>query len=532
MSPEETRVALVEAGQIRELFTERVKEKGLAGNIYKGRVMRVLPGMQAAFLDLGLEKAAFLYVDDIVRDHPVYDLDLIDEGERLGVAELDEDAAAPEGAAGDEDDEDENGGNGKPAAAEPRKERPKRPTSRRQAAPNQSIEELIKPGQELLVQIAKEPMGTKGARITSHISLPGRYLVFMPTIDTVGISRRIGEEKDRKRLRRLVQAMKPEGTGFIVRTAAAIKTDEEIEADILGLLRTWKRIQEKFASSKAPAAIHEELDLGERILRDTLNESVTRIIVDDKEEYERIVDHLADVGASTVEALLYQEREALFDRYGVEIDIHEALSRKVWLPSGGYLIIEQTEALTAIDVNTGKFVGKRNQEETILKTNLEAVEEIVHQLRLRNIGGIIILDLIDMEIADNRERVYRALNDAMRRDKARSTVSRISELGLIEMTRKRTRESLAHQLCEPCPYCEGRGIIKSRESIAYEILRDLRRELRGKRRQKYKLRVHPLIAETFENGEEASLRAIETKMNKKIEIEAVPKFHHEQYEIL
>ena len=488
----ETRVALIENGHIAELYIERNRERGIVGNIYQGKVIRVLPGMQAAFVDIGLEKAAFLYVADV-----------LDEMEAV-----------------------EQFVDGQPQHARPAdgsEEGPVLPP----------IEELLDEGEELLVQIAKEPLGTKGARITSHISLPGRHLVYMPTVDHIGISRRIENEEEKDRLRGIIEAIRPPGTGFIVRTAAEGKSDEDLLADMEFLVGLWQDISRRRENRSAPTLIHSDLDVTSKVLRDILTEDVDRIVVDSQVEYDKIVAFIDTFMPKLKYVIdLYDSEEPIFDAFGLEVEIARALGRKVWLKSGGYIIIEQTEALTAIDVNTGRFVGKHNLEDTILKTNLEAVKEIAFQLRLRNIGGLIIIDFIDMEKEAHREKVHSALEEALRIDKAKTNILKISELGLAEMTRKRVRESIGRTLCEPCPYCEGKGYIKSRTTMVYEIFRELRREIRNLPGYRLTLLVHPDIAARLYDEERFGIEELERRFEKQIQITARPGFHQEQFEIV
>lgn len=488
----ETRVALLESGHIAELYIERNRERGIVGNIYKGRVIRVLPGMQAAFVDIGLEKAGFLYVADVL-------------SEMEAVEQFIEGAQARK--------PQENG------------------SDEGEAYP--PIEELLQEGQEILVQVAKEPIGTKGARITAHISLPGRHLVYMPTVDHVGISRRIEEEEEKNRLRRLVEAIRPEGTGFIVRTAAEGKSEPDLRADMDVLVALWREITGRRERSGAPCLIHSDLDVTSKVLRDILTEDVRRIVVDSPREHQKIVNFIATVMPTmAIPVELYSDHEPIFDAFGLEVEIARALGRKVWLKSGGYIIIEQTEALTAVDVNTGRFVGKHNLEDTILKTNLEAVKEVAFQLRLRNIGGLIIIDFIDMEKEAHREKVHSALEEALKLDKAKTNILKISELGLVEMTRKRVRESIGRTLCEPCPYCEGKGSIKSRTTMAYEVFRELHRELKGLPGYRVTLLVHPDVAALLSDEERHGIEELENRYQKQIAINARPGFHQEQFEIL
>ncbi|MFO7812040.1 MAG: Rne/Rng family ribonuclease [Pelovirga sp.] len=486
----ETRVALLEGGHIAELYIERERERGIVGNIYKGRVIRVLPGMQAAFVDIGLEKAAFLYVADV--------FDEIEQVER----HID----------GDEVVTGQSEGGTSP--------------------PLPPIEDLLKEGQELLVQVSKEPIGTKGARITSHVSLPGRHLVYMPTVDHIGISRRIEGEIERERLRKVVEEMREPGTGFIVRTVSEGKSADDLRQDMEFLVGLWKNISRGVDTVSAPELIHSDLDVTSKVLRDILTEEVQRIVVDDLEEYNKILRFLRTfMPRINYRVDLYEAEEPIFDAYGLEVEISRALGRKVWLKSGGSIIIEQTEALTAIDVNTGRYVGKHNLEDTILKTNLEALKEIAFQLRLRNIGGLIIIDFIDMEKEAHREKVHAALEDALKGDKNKTNILKISELGLVEMTRKRVRESIGRTLCEPCPYCEGKGYVKGKLTIIYEILRELHRELADLPAGPVTLLAHPRIAGLLVDEERSGVDVIEKRFNRSVQINPHPEFHIEQYEI-
>jgi ribonuclease G len=486
-NPIETRVALMEGGAVVELFVERQGEAGgtVAGNVYKGKVMRVLPGMQAAFVDIGLERAAFLYVADI-----------LEELEKFG--EEDEDSEA---------------------------------VKRERDREKERIQDLLKEGQEILVQVAKDPISTKGARITSYVSIPGRYVVLMPTVNHVGVSRRIEESHERGRLKALVNKYRTDGIGFIVRTAAEGRSDEDIKSDVEYLTKTWHTIQSRFNKAKAGSVIFSDLDLSLRAIRDLFGPDVAKVVVDDDAQYEKIkafVDTMLPHRKNDI--VHYTEREPIFEKYQIELAIQEAMGVKVWLKSGGYIIVEQTEALTSIDVNTGKFVGKRNLEDTILKTNLEAAKEIVYQLRLRNMGGLIVLDFIDMNKAQNRDKVYGALRDALRRDKAKSNILKISELGLVEMTRKRTRESLMRILAEPCPYCEGKGYIKSEKTVCADVFRALAKELPTLRDRKITVNVHPAIADRLYDEEREAVEALEKKFNKRITVKKKD-LHREQFEI-
>jgi ribonuclease G len=493
----ETRVALVENGLLGELYIERKQERGIAGNIYKGRVERVLPGMQAAFVNIGLEKSAYLHVSD-VRGTP-------DDLKRLFSGD-----GGREGSR-DRDDEDE--------------EAPSAPGSAR-------IEDLLKEGQEIIVQVTKEPISTKGARTTRYISLPGRHLVFMPTVDHIGISRRISSDKERRRLRDIVESMRPPGSGFIVRTVADGVSEKDLKADMDFLIKLWNEVVRRTESSRCPSLIYNDLDLLLRTVRDLFTPDVERLIIDSRVEYDRIKKFIvAFMPDFTGNIDLYEGSEPIFDGFGIEIEIDRALERKVWLKSGGYLIVDEMEALTAIDVNTGRFVGKKSLEDTITQTNLEAAREVAEQLRIRSIGGMIVVDFIDMDRPSNRDKVTRSFNEFLRRDRAKAAVTRISELGLIEMTRKRTRESLLHHLTEPCSHCEGKGYTKSRRTVAYELLRELRRSGNLIIGDTVYIEVHPDVAQVLASTDRMYLEELEKRLQKRIVIKARGSFHMEDYEI-
>ncbi|MFQ5735364.1 MAG: ribonuclease E/G [Thermodesulfobacteriota bacterium] len=483
-NPFEIRVALVEKGRLSEFYVEKAKERVITGNIYKGKVVRVLPGMQSAFVEVGLQRTAFIHVSDI--QEPYGGLD--------------------------EDEEEEE-----------------REEVRKRAA-NVRIQDILKEGQEILVQAAKEPIGTKGARVTSYVSLPGRHLVFMPSYDKVAISRRISSDKERKRLREIVSRLRKPGHGFIIRTVCEGMGEDDIAADMYFLEKLWESILKKKERVKTPGIVYEELDLTLRTIRDSFSKDIDAVVINSREEYERAVKFITEFMPSlSGRVRLHKGEEDIFDAYGIEIELVDALERKVWLRSGGHIVIDQLEALTAIDVNTGKYVGKKNSDDTILKTNLEAVNEVVYQLRLRNIGGIIVIDFIDMGRAADREKVYNALKEALKIDKARTNILKISELGIVEMTRKRVRESLSQALCEPCPYCEGNGLVKARENIIMEIYRELLREL-PKMKKKAFLYVSPYVADQLRT-EEGVVKDLEKRTGKKIVIKAVERFHQERYEL-
>jgi len=507
----ETRIALCEANALAELHVESGEEHSIVGNIYKGKVLRVLPGMQAAFVEIGLDKAAFMHVSDFWRAPGAEgaeggageggELDLepslaayAEEVDAEPPAAVDEPPAPAEvnGAAaarkatspssdeaGAEDlstdaapaDEPADGdaGDGKPRSQRAREE-----------SPMPSIEEVLTKGQEILVQVSKEPIGSKGARITSHISLPGRYVVYMPTTDHIGVSRRIEEDKERQRLRDIVATGRPKGAGgFIVRTACEGVSKREIVADMRFLARLWTSIVKKSNAASAPALLHADLDIVLRAIRDLFTSDVKQVVVDQPDDHRRVIEFVDSVLQPKLKSRveMYEGIEPIFDHFGIENQVNRALERRVWLKSGGYLVFDQTEALTTIDVNTGRFVGKKTHEETVLKTNLEAARVVIDQLRLRNIGGIIIIDFIDMEKAANRKKVSEALAEAVKRDKARTNILRISELGLVQMTRKRTRDNLRQLVTTPCTTCGGDGRLKSVGALAAEVLRMVRRQV-------------------------------------------------------
>ncbi|HDM09663.1 MAG: Rne/Rng family ribonuclease [Deltaproteobacteria bacterium] len=498
--PYETRVALVENGVVAELHIERRTGQELVGNIYRGRIVRVLPGMQAAFVDIGLERTAFLYVSDVHREFQ--DIEQI-------MLQTQNEGKDQEGI----NQNDFGSGN--------------------KAYTSLPIEDLLQEGQEIMVQIAKEPYGTKGARVTSHISLPGRHLVLMPTLTHIGVSRKIEDTEERERLRSIIREIRPNGMGFIVRTVSEGATKDKLKAEMEFLLRLWDTIRSRMEKTSRPGLLHKDLAISLRAVRDLFTKEVDKLIIDSPEEYESIMEFINTFAPRLKFSVeLYEGEDPIFDAYGIEMEISRALSNKIWLKSGGYIVIELTEALTAIDVNTGSYVGKRNLEETILKTNLEAVKEIAYQLRFRNIGGLIVIDFIDMEKKANRERVFLALKEALSKDKANTNILPMSDLGLIEMTRKRTRENLNRLLCEPCCYCEGKGMLKSRKTICYEIFRELERETPWSAEQEnVYILVNPEIATILKEEEQDSILELEKKINKRLVIIAKEDFHLEQYEV-
>src|SRR5688572_7395027 len=530
-SAHETRVAILEDDQVAEIFIERERSRGVVGNIYKGRVSKVLPGMQSAFVDLGLERDGFLYVTDVV---PAFE-----ELERFETEE--EDAAAgttpPAGGNGD---------------AGQRRDRPSSAGGRRDASslrgqgrgerdrgPEPKIEELLKEGQEIIVQVAKEPLGTKGARLTSHATMPGRFLVFMPTVDHVGVSRKIESREERSRLRGIVREFR-EQTGFagglIIRTAAAGRAKEDIVSDLSYFHKVWTDIRQKAEGSRAPAVVYQEQSLVAKLLRDLLTDDYSAIRIDNDLEYRRVLELIERIMPSLAgKVKLYEKEFPIFEEYGVQAEIDKALRSKVWLKSGGSIVINQTEALVAIDVNTGRYVGKKTAgrlEDTILKTNLEAVKEIVRQIRLRDLGGIIVLDFIDMEEKKNRQKVFQTVEQELRKDRSPSKALQVSDFGLVIITRKRVKQSLERVLTEPCPYCSGSGVIKSSSTICYEILSEVKKvgsELNG---HHVLLRVNPDIARALNEEESAVLKDLKQSLGREIAIRADVQLHHEQFDLM
>lgn len=490
----ESRVAIIENGQPVEIHIEQRSEMRLVGNIYKGEVVRVLPGMQAAFVDIGLERAAFLYVDDIVSEGLI--------------KRVEERYCSEKGEVRDDGCEEHK-------------------FSRRT-----SIEKLIKEKDKILVQIVKDPISTKGARVTTHITLPGRFVVFMPTIDHVGVSHKIADQRERERLRGILTKYSPPNTGFIARTNTEDVKDINIIADMELLIELWNNILKKYEKSDERACIHRDFSLPLRIMRDYCNETVNQIVVDDRDLYREIREFTQLFMPSLAKRIkFYDQKEPLFKTFGIENAISRLLERRVWLRSGGYIVIDQAEALTVIDVNTGKYVGKRNLEETITRINLEAATEIAYQLRLRNIGGIIIIDFIDMNKPASREKVLKRLEAELKHDRVKTTISSISELGLVEMTRKRTTDSIVRQITEPCQYCEGRGFIKSRATVSYEVLREIERAGVTSRTTDIMVKANPTIVEFLHKECKSYLEEIEKKCKRDILIEPEDGYYIEQFEV-
>lgn len=489
----ETRVAVQDGNLLTELHVERRGRRSIVGNIYKGVVTNVLPGMQAAFVDVGLAKDAFLYAGDYTANLGDYERLMLAEGEEEEI-EVDE-------------------------------------VERREASV--PIEDLLRKGQEVLVQVSKESLGTKGARITSFISLPGRYLVFMPLAHHIGVSRRIRDEQERDRLRQIVRGLRPPAGGFIVRTVAEGKGEEEFASDVQFLIRLWEQVQARYNQAPAPSLLHEERDLTFRVVRDLFSSDVDEFLVDAPAAYAKCVGYASSlVPALASRVKLYEGRVPIFEAFGVEKEIEKALRRRVWLKSGGYIVIDQTEALVAIDVNTGKYVGKRDFEQTVLKINLEAVGEIVRQIRLRDLGGLIIIDFIDMEREEHRQQVFRALKKVLAEDKARTNVLEISELGLVEMTRKRVRQDLLSLFCAPCPTCKGSGVVKSDATLVAEIFRKVQAAAAELGGQEIVIRAHPAVAQRLEAEEREGLELLQEAVQRKLSIQPLTSLDREEYEIV
>jgi len=479
VTPQETRVALVENGMLQEVFIERTRRRGLVGNIYKGAVCRVLPGMQAAFVDIGLEKAAFLHASDIA-------------------------------VAVDDENMDQTGS-------------------------GDSITRLLHEGQKILVQVIKDPLGTKGARLTTHVTIPSRYLVFMPEVRNVGVSQRIEDEAERQRLRESVIAARGDENsgGFILRTAAEGASEEAIASDLHFLQRLWSSIQERIEPAGAGDVVHEDLPLVLRVLRDISDADVEKLRIDSRETFQRVENFVSQFTPELAGKLEYYPGERpIFDLYSVDDEIQKALDRKVQLKSGGHLVIDQTEAMTTIDVNTGAYVGHRNLEETIFKTNLEAAQAIVRHLRLRNLGGIIIVDFIDMQAEEHKRQVLRALEKHIERDHANCHISEISNLGLVQMTRKRTRESLEHVLCETCPTCDGRASVKSAETVCYEIFREILREARQFDAEQLLVLASQEVVDLLLDEESTALAELEAFIDKPIKFQVEALYTQEQFDVV
>jgi ribonuclease G len=477
VTPSENRAAVVEQGVVQELYIERTNRRGLAGNIYKGRASRVLPGMQAAFVEIGLDRAAFLHASDIMSA----------PGLETGV----------------------------------------------ETQAFESIRDLVNEGDTILVQVLKDPLGTKGARLTTYVTLPSRFLVYMPQGRGVGVSARIEDEHERQRLRETMKEFAGNHGGWIVRTVAEGAQIEALRADMMFLQRLWEVVRERADRAGPEQIVHEDLPLPLRVLRDLLGEQVERVLVDAPAAHTQMTDFARTFMPALAGRIeFYDGKRPIFDLYGVEDEIERALDRRVALKSGGYLMFDQTEALTTIDVNTGAFVGHRNLEDTIYRTNLEAAVSIARQLRLRNLGGIIIVDFIDMQDPEHRRLVLQSLEQALAADHARTHLSAVSALGLVEMTRKRTRESLEHQLCRPCPSCGSRGFVKTAETVAYQVFREVQRQARQFDFQELLVLAHQDVIELLLDEESAALAELELAIGKPVRLQAEALYSEEQFDVV
>jgi ribonuclease G len=509
----EWRAVLMEHGEILDFLMERQKDSSVnhprVGNIYKGKVLRVLPGMQSAFVDIGYEKAAFLYVDDAYMPTLEEQREMAKKAEEQRLQEQKVGKIIPDELS-------------TYTEAVDMKLRPESAT----------IESFLKEGDEIVVQVAKEPISTKGPRVTRHVTIPGRYVVYMPYIEHTGVSRRIENEDERNRLKEILDTIRPEGIGVIARTAAEGSSYKTLKNDYDMLVKIWKEVQKSFDKKKAPFVCYEDLTFIQRVLRDITDEDVDSIILDTKEGQKEVekfaTKYLPEIKGKTN---YYDESIPIFEKYGIDLEIERGLSNKVYMRSGGSLNIDQTEALVSIDVNTGKFVGRKTLEETILRTNLEAVKEIAYQLRLRNCGGIIIIDFIDMEKIENRQAVYEALLEALKKDRAKTKVLPISDLGLVEMTRKRTRDTLIRVLCEPCPYCEGTGDVKTVLTVCYELVRELTKTIKNSDNKRISIFAHPEVTARLCGEDLDLIETLEEAYGVTLQIRSENSYHIEQYEI-
>lgn len=478
VTPQETRVALVENGVLQEVHIERTQSRGIVGNIYKGKVVRILPGMQAAFVDIGIDRTAFLHASDVVHG---------DDGESRDVD------ASPMTA-------------------------------------------LLRDGQEIVVQVLKDPLGTKGARLTMQLSIPARYLVYVPDSDQIRISQKIENPEDRDKLRDLVSRLAGEegiSRGLIIRTLAESAADDELRLDVQFLKKIWGRVTDGIQQTTAPALIHEDTPLAMRTMRDLVRDNVEKVRIDSRESYQKAVKFARELIPEVVDRIEYYPGERpIFDLYSVEDEIQRSLDRQVPLKSGGYLVIDQTEAMTTVDVNTGGFVGRRNLEETLFKTNLEASQAIARQLRLRNIGGIIIIDFIDMEEPEHRRQVMRALEKSLARDRTPCFVTDMSPLGLVEITRKRTRESLEQVICEPCPTCQGRGVVKTPRTVCYEIFREILREARQFEGAEYLVLASLIVVDMLLDDEATNLAELQGFIGKPVRLQVEPSYRQHEYDVV
>ncbi len=485
---QETRIALIENNKLVEVFVERKFNKGIVGNIYKGKVTKVLPGMQSAFVNIGLDRDAFLYVGDISEN-------ILNIEEFIDEENIEEEKTSTQSEV--------------------------------------HIEDLLREGQEILVQIAKEPIGTKGPRITAHISLPGRYLVYMPTISHIGVSRKIEDEGERERLKQIMEKIRKGTGGYIVRTAAEGMDEEGLKQDVELLQKIWKEIIQKTENSRAPRLIYEELGLLEKVIRDYFTDDTALMLVDNETAYQQAIQFLDKINSRWINRVkLYTKKQPIFELYDIESQIEGALRSKVWLKSGGYIVINQTEALVSIDVNTGRYIGKKSLEETVFKTNKEAVSEIVRQIRLRNLGGIIVVDFIDMEEEEHRKEVLELLENELKKDKSRTNILTIEEIGLVAITRKRVKQSLERELTQVCPYCRGTGRVKSIPTIILEIQREIINRIVINYDRDITIRVHPYIGEYLKNDNYFIIKELTEYFNVRINVKEDPNLHLEEYDIV
>jgi ribonuclease G len=531
----ETRVAILEDDQLAELFVEREQNRGVVGNVYKGRVSKVLPGMQSSFVDIGLERDGFLYVSDVIANLDEYEKD----------DEDDDGAKSAKGANGANgaDGAVANGvaveGSSAPPERRGRERRERRDRDDEKRAPEPKIEELLKEGQDVIVQVAKEPLGTKGARLTCHVTLPGRFLVFMPTVDHIGISRKIDSRDERSRLRGIVKEFREQHSfsgGVIIRTAASGRSKEDILADLNYFYKIWVDMRQRGEQRRSPVTVYQEPSLVAKLLRDLLTDDYTAIRIDNPVEHQRALEFIGrimpDLGKSVKR---YDKDFPIFEEYGVQAELDKALRSKVWLKSGGSIVINQTEALVAIDVNTGRYVGKKTAgrlEDTIIKTNLEAAKEIVRQIRLRDLGGIIVCDFIDMEEKKNRQKVFQAVEQELRKDRAPSKALQVSDFGLVIVTRKRVKQSLERVLTEPCPYCSGAGTIKSSATVCYEILSEVKKVGSDLDGPGVLLRVNPDIARALQEEERGVLKDLKNMLQRDVIVKPDVHLHHEQFDVM
>ncbi|GMV92024.1 MAG: ribonuclease E [Candidatus Hydrogenedentota bacterium] len=489
VEPLETRIAFIEEKRLTELLIDRHESRSVVGNVYKGRVDSIVPGIQAAFIDIGFEKNGFLYVSDIAG------------AEGTGDFVFEEGTAKPR----------ERSRRGKPPA----------------------IESLLKKNQHIMVQVSKDTLGTKGVRLTNYVTLPGRYIVLMPTVKHLGISRKIGSDRERERLRKTLQSIRPPGVGMILRTAGEDKKKADFQDDIKYLTKVWTDVKDKMETMKGPSLLHEDLNPILRVVRDMFTKDVEKLTIDSEVEYKRILDFLDTFAPNLKKRVkLYNAKRPIFDKFNIEREIEKALHRRVFLKSGGHICIDQTEALVAIDVNTGRFTGSKHLEETVLKTNLDAAEEIARQVRLRDLGGIIVIDFIDMQYEKNRKELIRKLQECLKADRAKTTISEISELGMIEMTRKRVKHNLVKALSQPCPYCEGSGMVRSVTTMTFDTIRKLHALFCKSKEKRIILQLHPDVARRLRTENKDLIDDVSKRFDREISIESVSDYHIHDLKVL